>query len=288
MELINLNEIDIVEVTQVREKICPKTVNEYAEAMKAGETFPPIELITNGFMFYIGDGHHRFEAAKKIGRESLEANVRDGSIRDAMLVAVSTNNKHGLRLTREDKRRGVKLLFEDDICRTWSDVAIAKQCNCSEELVAKIRKELNIENSRIKAVRNGKEFNINVPKRMKSAIIYPTEIGMIKEQHIDPISIELEELRDAMEMVREENIKLSDKLAIAALEIGEEEKVLAEKTIQELRNEVRQLHIQLESVIQSRDTYQSEKAEMHKQLNWYMNQRKKCTCKVKDKLEQAA
>ena len=288
MQSINLNNIYVLSATQVREKICQKTVNEYAEAMEIGQIFPPVELVYCGELYYLGDGHHRYEAAKKIGRESLEANVRDGSIRDAMLLAVSSNHKHGLRLTREEKRRAVKVLLEDDIWRDWSDVAIAKQCNCSEELVAKLRKELNVEKSNIKTLRNGKEFNITMPKEKKSIDIYPTEIGMIKEQHIDPLVLELEEQRDAIVMLQEENIKLSDRLAIAALEGTEEEKTLAEITIQTLREEVRLLDIEVTSVKRSRDQYQNEKAEMHKQLNWYMNQRKKCTCKMKDKLEQAA
>jgi hypothetical protein len=290
MATINLKEIEVTTETQVREKICESTVDEYAKAMQEGASFPPIELIEEGPIYLIADGHHRYEAAKKIGLETIEANLREGTVRDAILVGLTANHNHGLRLSLGDRRRMVSILLNDQEWCLWSNAEIAKKCSCSVELVAKIRSTMGVEKEITSCLRRGKPIEIRTPSQAKHKPlkVYPSEIGGINEQQIDPKEIEREELLEALEVLKEENAKLSDRLAIAALEGTEEEKGLADKTIQELRSEVRQLHIQLESVIQSRDSYQSEKAQMQAQLNRYTREWKKCTCKAKDKLEQAA
>ncbi len=290
MPNIKISEIDITPETQVREKICQSTVDEYAKAMQDGASFPPIELIEEGPMYLIADGHHRYEAAKKIGQETIEANLREGTVRDAILIGLTANHNHGLRLSLGDRRRMVSILLSDQEWCHWSNAEIAKKCSCSVELVSKIRSAMGVEKEITSCLRKGKPIQIRTPSQAKDKPleVYPSDFGGINEQKIDPKEIEREELIEALEVLKEENTKLSDRLAIAALEGTEEEKNLAETTIHDLHEQVRLLHIEISSVKRSRDLYQSEKAQMHKQLNWYMNQRKKCTCKVKDKLEQAA
>lgn len=290
MAFIKLNDIEVTTETQVRERICQVTVDEYAQAMEEGAIFPPIELVEEGILYFIADGYHRYEATKKIGKEAIEANVRQGSVRDAILFGISANHNHGLRLSLGDRRRMVSILLSDQEWCHWSNSEIAKKCSCSVELVSKIRSAMGAEKEITSCLRKGKPIQIRTPIQVKDKQleVYPSEIGGINKPKIDPKEIEREELLEALEVLKQENTKLSDRLAIAALEGTEEEKNLAETTIHDLHEQVRLLHIELSSVKRSRDLYQSEKAEMHKQLNWYMNQRKKCTCKAKDKFEQAA
>ena len=54
-----------------------------------------------------------------------------------------------------------------------------------------------------------------------------------------------------------------------------EAKEKAEQTIGELRERVRLLELEVESLKTSRDSYMKQNAEMQKQLNWYKNKMKK-------------
>jgi hypothetical protein len=290
MASIKLNDIEVTTETQVRERICQETVDEYAQEMQEGAIFPPIELVEDGILYFIADGYHRYEAAKKIDKGFIEANVRQGSVRDAILIGLSSNHNHGLRLTIDDRRKMVRLLLEDAEWRNWSNAEIAKKCSCSVELVAKIRTSMGVDKEITSCLRKGKPIKIRTPilPLEKSQEIYPSEIGGIDDQQVDPKDLKIEELYDALDRLNEDKTNLSDRLAIAAFDGTEDERSLAQNTIDALRNEIKLLTQELEVIKVSRDTHQNEKAEMRKQLNWYMNQRKKCTCKVKDKLEQAA
>ena len=288
MTSIKLNHIEVSIKTQVRERICQATVDEYALAMQEGAIFPPIELVEDGVLYFIADGYHRYEAAKKIGKEAIEANVRQGSVRDAILIGLSANHNHGLRLTINDRKKMVRLLLEDAEWRNWSNVEIAKKCSASHVMVAKIRSDFDLNKDITIMKRNGKTIVRRAAIRKELPNDYSLKNAVIEEGQINHKDIEIEELHDALNMLKAENISLSDKLALVAIEGGEDMKELAEKTIQDLRREVTHLNIQLASVKHSRDSYQSEKAQMQAQLNRYTREWKKCTCKAKDKLEQAA
>jgi hypothetical protein len=53
--------------------------------------------------YYLVDGVHRYEATKSAGAGEIDANVADGSSRDALLASVGANSRHGPRRSNEDK-----------------------------------------------------------------------------------------------------------------------------------------------------------------------------------------
>jgi FtsZ-binding cell division protein ZapB len=59
---------------------------------------------------------------------------------------------------------------------------------------------------------------------------------------------------------------LTQRLAIELMEATPEEKQSAEKLIEELREEIRLLKIENQALTVSRDTFQSENAQMKKQI----------------------
>lgn len=120
----------------------PSTVAEYADALEAGAVFPPVVLYFDGTGYHVADGFHRFEAARRIGREVILAEVREGSQRDAVLAAASANATHGLRRTNADKRHAVETLLRDPQWAQWSDREIGKACRVDHKTVAKVRREL--------------------------------------------------------------------------------------------------------------------------------------------------
>jgi ParB-like nuclease domain len=140
---ISLAEIVATSSTQMRVVgIDPGTVFNYAEDMQGGATFPPVKAYHDGTHYYLSDGFHRVEAARRIGRGTIPAEVRQGTSRDATLAACAANATHGLRRTHEDKRRAITAMLTDPEWAKWSDRAVAKSCMVDHKSVAKIRREL--------------------------------------------------------------------------------------------------------------------------------------------------
>ena len=98
---------------QMRVEMRIETINDYAADMVDGAVFPPVILYDDGTDLWLADGFHRVEAVRKIGRETILAEIKDGSARDAVLHGVGSNAVHGLRRTQSDKRRAVERLLKD-------------------------------------------------------------------------------------------------------------------------------------------------------------------------------
>jgi 3',5'-cyclic AMP phosphodiesterase CpdA len=117
-------------------------VADYAEAMLSGIEFPPVVLFFDGATYWPGDGFHRLEAARRSECDTILADVREGSKREATLFAVGANASHGLRRTAADKRRAVQAMLKDPEWTKWSDREIGKRCAVDHKTVAKVRGEL--------------------------------------------------------------------------------------------------------------------------------------------------
>jgi ParB-like chromosome segregation protein Spo0J len=141
-ELI-ITEIRADEACQLRAAGSAAAIADYAAALGEGAIFPPVVVFrdTDG-VHWLADGFHRLEAHKLAGRETINADVRDGDRRDAMLFAAGANAFHGLRRTHEDKRQAILALLHDPEWRQWSDREIARRTATDHKTVAKLRREL--------------------------------------------------------------------------------------------------------------------------------------------------
>jgi len=128
---------------QMRVEMRAETVNDYAEAMLNDADFPPVILYHDGTDYWLGDGYHRVAAARKIERETVKAEVREGTARDAILCGVGANATHGLQRTQADKRRAIERLMSDPEWARWSDRKIAEAVKVDHKTVAKVRRELS-------------------------------------------------------------------------------------------------------------------------------------------------
>ena len=96
---------------QVRDDLDPRTVKRYADAMRDGTEFPPIEVAVIDGLPYIVDGFHRFEATSQNGWREILANVRQMTRAEASQIAATANLTHGLKLKdREVARAKRKML----------------------------------------------------------------------------------------------------------------------------------------------------------------------------------
>ena len=129
-------------------------VDQYAEAMIAGDDFPPVVVFNAGGIFWLADGFHRVAAAERAGLSEVPAQVHQGDRRAALLYAAGANAGHGLDRTDEDKRRAVDTVLADPEWRSWVDAEIARRCRVSAPFVAK-RREILENSAKVAASLNG-------------------------------------------------------------------------------------------------------------------------------------
>lgn len=126
--------------TQPRATLDPATVEVYADGVREGSPFPPVIVFHDGTDHWLADGFHRVAAHEAAGASEIDADIRAGTRRDAVLFACGANATHGLRRTTDDKRRAVILLLSDPEWRDWSDREIARRAHVGHPLVADLRR----------------------------------------------------------------------------------------------------------------------------------------------------
>lgn len=128
---------------QPRTELNSEAIQDYAEAMIAGATFPPITVFRNGSpAYYLADGWHRVNAAKVARLNEIEADVHEGTLRDAILYSCKANYNNGLKRTNRDKRHAVETLLRDEEWSKRSDRWIAEQCGVTHPFVGVLREEV--------------------------------------------------------------------------------------------------------------------------------------------------
>lgn len=167
--------------TQPRAGLDDKTVADYMEDVKAGSNFPPVVVFHDGTNHWLADGFHRLHAYKHAGKQRIPAEVKAGTLRDAQLYAVGANATHGLRRSRDDKRRAVEMLLTDAEWGQWADREIARRCKVSNTFVGNIRKELGLTvnvdsdngngNGRKYITKHGTEAVMTTGKRLKDTVV---------------------------------------------------------------------------------------------------------------------
>jgi hypothetical protein len=146
VELIRRTDVR-TDLTQSRAKIDQETIHEYADLYRDDIPMPAIVVFWDGEFYWLADGFHRYFAQQTLGLEDVQADVREGTQRDALQYSLSANLAHGLKRTNEDKRRSVEIAFSDDEWSTWSDGAIAELCGVSTMLVATVRTTFQVKDS---------------------------------------------------------------------------------------------------------------------------------------------
>lgn len=164
---------------QVRANLSEDTIREYAEQMLAGAKFPPITVFTNGKTFWCADGFQREAARRLAGCDTILAEFREGTLRDAILFAVGANANHGLPRRNEDKRRAVLTLLKDEEWAKWSDREIARRCLVTHPFVASLRSGLS-----------GNDYQMSSRLVERNGTVYEQNTANIgRQQEPDEVSI---------------------------------------------------------------------------------------------------
>jgi hypothetical protein len=154
------------------------------------------------------------------------------------------------------------MLLDDIEYGEWSDERIAKHVHVSPHTVRAIRERLNKPGKATKSVvvgdqvrtRSAKEATAEPPAETQA------EVAAVVEEEKGPT------LQEAYDSLLVENQSLRDQLALGLAEGTEEEKTLLADTLQSLRDEVTLLNVTIKAIKKSRDTFQTENAELMKQV----------------------
>lgn len=160
-QLLPISEISTDGGTQSRAELNDEVIIEYAHSMSIGGKFPPVVVFYDGERYWLADGYHRVWAAKKANLTHISSDIKQGTLRDAILFSVGANSSHGLRRTNADKRRAVETLVKDEEWKAWSNVKMARHCGVTEFLVREVKSSIFdlIEDTQVRQVeRNGKTY----------------------------------------------------------------------------------------------------------------------------------
>jgi hypothetical protein len=249
--------------TQSRLKIDEEYIDEIYENMKEGRLYPPVTVFFDGKEYWLADGFHRYHATRKNGKVSIECNITNGLLREAILYSKTANNKHGKRFSLADKIHNAQELIGDFEWGQWSNREIGRICDVSHVTVAKLR--VGKVPEKVKFLDKDGEVKTRVTKPEKPVKTFDVATPAIPATPVDD-----GKQQEAIDFLVQENEKLSDQLAVK----GSADPDLAGRIIAELRDEVWQLTIELNSVKISRDQFQAENAQLKKQVTYLQKQLK--------------
>jgi hypothetical protein len=265
MKKLNALTIRIDGGTQARVSLNQDVVNDYAEKMKEGEVFPPVIVFYDGSEYWLSDGFHRYFAHKLNGFSSIDCDVHEGTLDDATLFSFTTNGKHGLGWTAEDKRNIIIKMLRHPIWSQWTNAEIARQANISKMTVGRVKKSLEADSVKtdepeIKKFITKKgliaEVNVtNLKTKTKAEPVKPAVQEDFEEDAINDLSETIEEMNKEITL-------LKDTIALGQWDASEIEKIDVQDTITELREKIRVLEIDNAALRVSRDTFQSKNADL--------------------------
>lgn len=137
--LIKIEDITIDSEIQLETRgIDNNTVAGYVEAMSNSDKFPPIIIYDDGTIKWLSAGFHRVSAARFLGITEIEAEIRQGTKKDAMIFAATDNAGHGRPMSQAQKQEAANRLFE---LINWSDPKIAQKLAVGNATIWRWREE---------------------------------------------------------------------------------------------------------------------------------------------------
>jgi hypothetical protein len=178
--ILRLDQIRMDGGTQPRAAMDDAVVAEYAQAMLDGAVFPPVVVFHDGRDYWLADGFQRCCAADKAEHSVIEADVQQGTQRDAQWYSYGANKDHGLRRTNDDKRRAVEAALAHPKAKGMSDAAIAEHCGVARETILRYRKSKpTCDNITSRTGRDGRTINTSNIGRTRQQEVIDNRTGEV-------------------------------------------------------------------------------------------------------------
>ena len=268
MKKLNILNIRRAGGTQARLQLDPDGVKNYAEAMREGAEFPPVIVYHDGSDYWLADGFHRYFAVKSNATTTIEADVRTGTLRDAILFSFSANDptKRGLSPTAEDLRHMIRNMLLDEEWSKWTNAEIARHVGVSKMTVGRVKASMEEPAKKVTEKKyinkNGEEKTIKTENLGKKTPTTKPDVSSYDER--DDI---IKGLTDTVNELTEEVARLKDAVALGQWDASDIEKIDAEDTIKEVRGQVKILEIDNKALRESRDMFQNRNAELMKTVS---------------------
>lgn len=271
MTILKLSVIRIDGGTQARLSLVQEKVTDYAERMREGDAFPPATVYFDGSNYWLADGFHRYFATKANGKLDIDCEIIEGTVEEAQLFALQANGRHGIPMSAEDNRANIIRMLEHPTWGEWSNRQIAKHLNVSPMTVGRVKTAWEKSQVGAEKVSSPKKFK---DKHGNETTMQTKNIGK-KEQPKQTHDEIIQELSETIQALSEENTLLKDKIALGQWDASEIEKIDAQETITELREQIKVLEIDNKTLRESRDTYQNRNAELMRMVKTLQNKLKK-------------
>jgi transposase len=283
VKTLNLLNIRIDGGTQAREELNQEAVADYAEKMRDGEVFPPVTVYFDGSEYWLVDGFHRYFATKSNGKTSIDCDVENGTLKEAVRFSWKANGKRGLPLNPNDHRKIILAMFKDEETKKMSNRQIAEYVGVSHSTVNRIKSSLEQPSSESKEKtyidKHGNESVMNTENigksKPKTTAPDMTSALMVKQDVVIELNEKIDELSQTINMLADENTLMRDKIAIGQWDASEIEKIDAEQTIKDLREQIRILEADNKAMRQSRDMFQNRNSELMKTVKSLQSKLKK-------------
>jgi len=163
--MLSIAEIRTDGGTQPRAELNNALIDEYADAMRMGNVFPPVTVFYDGTSYWLADGFHRLQAASRCDQAAIEVDIRQGTLAEAQWYSYSVNQSHGMRRSNEDKRRAVEAALSHPFAGRYSDNEIANHCGVHRNTILTYRNHLaqNVHDTPTQRIvtRNGTTYTMN-------------------------------------------------------------------------------------------------------------------------------
>jgi len=283
VKTLNLLNIRIDGGTQARLQLNQDVVAEYAEKMREGEVFPPVTVFFDGSDYWLADGFHRYFATKSNAKTSIDCDVENGTQQEAKKYSWKANTRRGLRLNHDDYRNIILAMLQDIEAKEWSNRKIAEWVGVTHTTVNKIKNSLEADSSEPKEkkyiTKHGTESVMkteNIGKtKPKTTAPDMTSARMVEQEVVLELNEKIDELSQTINMLADENTLMRDKIAIGQWDATEIEKIDAQQTIADLREQLRILEADNKALRQSRDMFQNRNSELMKTVKALQTKLKK-------------
>jgi len=224
-------------------------VNDYAELMRSGITFPALIVYKVGKEYHLADGLHRLLAYEQAQLPVVRCQIMNGSLQDAILYSLKSNAEHGLARTNADKRKNVQTMLDDP---TWSQLSnreISKACGVTHTFVNSMQK---VETA--STTQHPRPSDSEEPKRLSKK-----ELDEINQQEQANLNSELISERE-----QQEELIAQQTLELAILRAQEPSAAQAKSL--ELAEELEALQSEYEVVLRAYTDIKSKYLEAHTQI----------------------